>query len=126
MTPDELRNRLAAFAHAVARFCRPLLTRVDARNTLLQLESASSSAAANYRAAGRARSRREFIAKLGLAREEADEAVFWLDHLVESGIIAAEDVSSLRREARELLLILSKSYSTARTRLETATRKRRG
>jgi len=69
---------------------------------------------ANYRAACRARSRREFIAKLGIVEEEADETLFWLDILKESGLVTEERVSALRREADQLLAITVASIRTAR------------
>jgi four helix bundle protein len=104
------------YAQDTARFCRPLLRQLDTRDTALQLKRAATSAAANHRAAGRARSRREFVAKLGLAQEEADEAVFWIEHLVGSDAVPAE-VGPLLAEGRELLSILTRSYTTARDRV---------
>ena len=114
MTPQQLRARLARQAQAVSRFCRPLLRSIDTRDLALQLRAASASAACNHRAAGRARSRREFVAKLGVAQEEADEAVFWLEHLVGCEAVSASDVSALLTESRELSAILTRSYTTAR------------
>ena len=70
--------------------------------------------AANYRAAGRARSRAEFVAKLGVVVEEADETVFWLEMLEESGLVSASKLANLRQEGEELLLIFSASRRTAR------------
>jgi hypothetical protein len=60
------------------------------------------------------RSRREFIAKLGIAVEEADESVFWLELLADTGMGPGGDQVMLRREAEELLKILARSYRTAR------------
>jgi len=119
MTPAQLRTRLASCAQRTSAFCRPLLRRIDTRDTALQLKAASSSAAANHRAAGRARSRREFVAKLGIAQEEMDETVFWLEHLVGSGEVESHDAESLLAEARELAAILTASFTTARSRLAT-------
>jgi four helix bundle protein len=116
MTPAELRDRLAVFAQEVARFGRPLLHATDTREAALQLKAASSSAAANHRAAGKARTRREFVAKLGIAREEADEAVFWIEHLVGSDAVSAPAAASILREGKELASILAASYRTAASR----------
>lgn len=124
MRPDELRDRLALFAQEVARFSRPLLGSPDTRDAVLQLRSASASAAANHRSAGKARSRREFVAKLGVAREEADEAVFWLEHLIGSEAIPASAVFAILREAKELAAILAASYRTAAARAHLSTMKR--
>ena len=72
---------------------------------------------ANYRAACRGRSRREFVAKLGVAVEEVDETVFWLDLVERVGIARPENVRPPRLEAGELLAILSKSLKTAKENL---------
>lgn len=75
---------------------------------------AGTSVAANYRAAGRGRSRAEFAAKMGTVVEEADETVFWLELLIETGILPQSRLESLLPEANELLAIFSASHSTAR------------
>ena len=64
-----------------------------------------TSVGANYRAACRARSRAEFIAKLGIVLEEADETVFWLELLLEGGIVKHEKLDALLKEAQELTSI---------------------
>jgi four helix bundle protein len=70
---------------------------------------------ANYRAAGRARSKAEFISKLGVVIEEADETVFWLEFLADTGIVQAPKLRELINEVNQLLLIFSASRSTAKT-----------
>ena len=70
--------------------------------------------AANYRAARRARSRKEFLAKMGIVEEEADESSFWLDLLVDAGIIDTTKVDHLRSEANQLVAITIASIRTAR------------
>jgi len=69
--------------------------------------------AANYRSACRCRSRADFISKIGITLEEADETVFWLELLVESGTVKQERLSELLNEANELVRIFSASRSTA-------------
>jgi four helix bundle protein len=81
----------------------------------VQLIDAATSVAANYRAACRARSRAEFIAKIGLVREEADEAHGWLCMLVNIGAVK-ESAAPHIKEANELTAIFSASYLTARRR----------
>jgi four helix bundle protein len=71
--------------------------------------------AANYRAVGRARSKAEFIAKLGIVIEEADETVFWPELLAESGIVKPEKLREMLNEATEPLSIFSASGKTARS-----------
>ena len=80
-----------------------------------QILRSGTSMAANYRATCRARSRAELLAKLGIVVEEADETVFWLEILEETGILTQECVSELHREATELLAIFAASQVTART-----------
>jgi four helix bundle protein len=70
--------------------------------------------AANYRAVCRARSKAEFISKIGIVVEEADETIFWLDLLVETGVVKADKMESLPTEANELLAIFAASQRTAR------------
>ena len=73
-----------------------------------------TSVAANYRAACRARSRAEFIAKMGTVEEEADESLFWLELVVDSKLAAPTRVEKLLREADELTAIFVSSIKTAK------------
>lgn len=79
-----------------------------------QLAKAASSAAANYRAAQRARSRAEFISKLSISLEELDESAFWLEFLPDTRLVPSEEVESLVQEANELAAIVVASRRTAR------------
>jgi four helix bundle protein len=75
-----------------------------------------TSVAVNYRALGRARSKSEFIAKMGVVVEEADETVFWLELLVEADIVPETRLGDLLKEANELLAIFAASQTTAKRR----------
>jgi four helix bundle protein len=77
--------------------------------------------AANYRAALRARSRKEFIAKIGLVVEEADESLFWLEFALRIKALEGPGVERLRKEADELVAIFSATRKTAETRLRATT-----
>ena len=79
-----------------------------------QLLRSATSVAANYRAACRARSKAEFIAKLSIVVEEADEVLFWLELISESGISKIDD--ALFREGKEILFIMSASRKSAKGR----------
>jgi len=79
-----------------------------------QILRSATSVAANYRAVGRARSKAEFVAKLGVVIEEPDETVFWLELLAESGIVKPEKLRDLLAEANQLLAIFSAARSTAK------------
>jgi four helix bundle protein len=79
-----------------------------------QLLRSAASASANYRAACRARSRAEFVAKLGIVEEELDESLHWLDLIGESKLVRSERLAELVQEGDELLAIVIASIRTAR------------
>ena len=85
---------------------------VEGRVIAGQLIRSSSSIGANYRAACRARSRREFAAKIGIVLEEADESVFWFELAAESGVAKIEAISPLLKEASELVAIVAATKLT--------------
>ena len=84
----------------------------------------ATSMAMNYRAANRARTRREFIAKLGIVVEEADETVGWLELIVRSDLASGDELEWLLKEARELVAIFAASYRTAKANHTETTRDR--
>ena len=86
----------------------------------LQLLRCGTSVGANYRAASRARSRREFMAKLGIVEEEADEACFWLDLGGRCGLFDPARALALREEATQILAMTIASIRTARMARTTA------
>ena len=88
--PEQLRDRTKAFALDVIRLFRSLPYRTDTQVLGKQLLRCGTSVAANYRAVCRARSKPEFVARMGIVAEEADETILWLDLLVESGIVRKE------------------------------------
>lgn len=83
-----------------------------------QLLRSGTSVAANYRATGRARSRAEFAAKMGVVVEEIDETVFWIEMLADSGVVKRARLEDLLKEARELLAIFAASQRTAKRKPE--------
>jgi four helix bundle protein len=111
---EELRLRTKRFALRVIRLVRALPRNTEGYVIGRQLLRSGTSAAANYRAAGRARSKAEFIARMGVVVEEADETVFWLDLLKEAGTIPAQRLEDLMNEAHQLLAIFAASQETAR------------
>src|SRR6202142_190471 len=111
---EELRNRTKRFALRIIRLFRRLPRTAEAQLLGKQLLRSGTSVGANYRAAGRARSKAEFISKIGIVVEEADEAVFWIECLIESGIVKPELLSELISEANELIAIFAASQKTAR------------
>jgi four helix bundle protein len=116
MQPTDLRARTKRFALETLRFLRQLPKSDEARVLGNQLLRSSTSIAANYRAAGRGRTKTEFIAKLGVVIEEADETMMWLELLSEAGVAPEPQVRPLLSEADQLLRIFVASRQTARRR----------
>lgn len=81
-----------------------------------QLMRASTSVGANYRAACRARSDADFINKLGIVEEETDESMYWMEIIIESDLLPESRISSLKKEANEILSIIIASRKTASNR----------
>jgi len=79
-----------------------------------QLLRSATSVGANYRAACRAKSQADFISKMGIVEEEADESIYWMEMLTESGKIRTESIKNLIKEANELVAITVASMNTAR------------
>ncbi len=112
--PEELRDRTKAFALRIIRLYRSMPYRTDIQVLGKQLLRCGTSVAANYRAVCRARSKPEFIARIGIVAEEADESVLWLELLNESGITKPELTEDLLKQAKELTAILTASQQTAK------------
>jgi four helix bundle protein len=114
MTPEQLKERTKAFALRVIRLSRSLPNSRDAQIIGAQLLRSGTSVGANYRAVCRSRSKADFIAKLGVVIEEADESAYWLELLIETGVIKKEKLTSLLSEAHELTAIFNAARNTVR------------
>lgn len=114
MDEKELKARTKAFALRVIKLVQALPQNMTAGVLGKQLLRSATSVAANYRAACRARSQAEFVAKLSIVVEEADESLFWLELLGESGLVDAVRLQDLQKEADELTAIFVVSRATAR------------
>jgi four helix bundle protein len=117
--PLEMRERTLQFAELVVQACRTIPRNLEGRHVSDQLFRSATSVAANYRAARRARSRREFIAKIGLVIEEADESLFWLESAMRINLLPSPKGEAVRKEADELIAILYSTRQTAMERLST-------
>jgi four helix bundle protein len=117
MNEREMIARTKHFALRIMKLVEALPKTIQGRAIGNQIMRSGTSVAANYRAACRARSKLEFIAKLGTVEEEADETVFWLELIVEGGLLSANQVDSLAAEASELVAITAASKKTASARL---------
>ena len=116
VTQRDLRDRTKVFALDAIQLVEGLPRTRTGDVIGRQLLRSSTSVAANYRSACRARSRREFIAKMGIVLEEADESLFWLEVVEERDMGRSEGVRLLRAEADELVAIVVSSIQTARGR----------
>jgi four helix bundle protein len=105
------------FAVAVFRFCRTLPGTDESRDVVRQLRKASSSVAANCRAAKRSQSDGVFVSKTAVVIEEADESGFWLEFLVEIDLAKRESVRALLRESSELVAIFTASRKSTLARM---------
>jgi four helix bundle protein len=114
MTPEQLRARTKKFAVDAIRLAKGIPRNPINDEIASQLTDAASSTASAYRAACRARSRADFIYKLGNAIEEVDESALWLEILAETGILPGVATAPLWSEADELTRILVRSRETAR------------
>jgi four helix bundle protein len=111
---EVLRERTKEFAIRIVRLFRALPRSAEAQVMGKQLLRCGTSVAANYRAVCRARSRAEFIARLGVVAEEADESVLWIELLEKTGVLSSKRLQEISKEARELTAIFSASLRTAR------------
>ena len=113
MTEIELKNRTKQFALRALKLLAALPNTTEGRVLGRQLARSATSVGANYRAACRGRSKAEFIAKLGIVEEEADESAYWMELIVEGGLLLKNKVDSLRQEACELTAIIAASRLSA-------------
>jgi four helix bundle protein len=117
VTADELKLRTKQFALRVIRLVGALPKTIEGRAIANQLVRCGTSVVANYRAACRARSRIEFVAKMGVVLEEADETQLWLELIIESKLLSLKRVQPLLVEANELVAIFVVSGKSASTNL---------
>ena len=113
MTPDYLKNRTKQFGLAVIRLVESLPKSLTAGVIGKQILRSATSMGANYRAVCRARSKADFVAKLGIVEEEIDESGYWLELLVEANLVKQSLVVRLLKEVNELTAIVVASRKTA-------------
>ena len=110
----DLKSRTKTFAIRIVRLYRSLPRATDAQVLGKQLLRSGTSVAANYRAACRSRSKAEFISKMSIVLEEADETAFWLELMAETDTVDGERTKSLLKETNELVAIFGASIRTAK------------
>jgi four helix bundle protein len=117
MNKLELQARTRQFGLRTIRLIDSLPRRKSAGVIGRQLLRSATSVGANYRSACRGRSRADFLSKLGIAIEEADESLYWMEMLVESGLVSKQQMLGLIDEANQLVAILTASSKTAKSNL---------
>jgi four helix bundle protein len=126
MNAGDLKKRTKQFALRVLKLVAALPNTVAGRAIGGQLVRSGTSVGSNYRAACRGRSRAEFVAKLGVVEEEADESAYWMEMIIDGELLKQKQVEPLLNEANELAKIMAKSRISASTALtKTVVRKSR-
>jgi four helix bundle protein len=111
---DEFRDRTKSFALRIIKLVHSLPKTEGAKAIGRQLLRSGCSVGANFRAATRARSKAEFYSKLCIVVEEADESAFWMELLIESGIVSEKKLQSLYNESIEITKIMAVSRKTTK------------
>ena len=123
MDPAELRLRTKKMALRIIKAVQSLPRDLVADVLGRQLLRSGTSVGANYRAVCRAKSKADFVSKLKIVEEECDEALYWMELLIEAGLVKASRLQSLMKEANEILAIVVSSTKTARSSSERVNRK---
>ena len=118
MTPEELKKRTKQFGLRCIVVVEALPNTRTGDVIGRQLLRSATSVGANYRSACRGRSKPDFISKVGIAIEETDEALYWLELIVEAKLLPARQLTSLIKEADEIVAILTASSKTAKHHLQ--------
>src|SRR5437667_1713187 len=114
MSEPDLKKRTKTFALWILKLVDALPKTTAGRTLASQVVRSDTSIAANYRAACRAKSPADFIAKMGIVEEEADETLFWLELLEESELVTVAKLAAIKQETNELIAITVASIKTAR------------
>lgn len=112
MNSEEMKKRTKKFGLRTIRMCESLPDTPVARVIRNQILRSGTSVGANYRAACRAKSKADFISKMGTVEEETDESMYWMELIVEAGLMEEKLISELHKEADEILSIVIASIKT--------------
>jgi four helix bundle protein len=122
MNSEDLKQRTKQFALRILKLVAALPNTVQGRTIGGQLVRAGTAVGANYRATCRSRSKAEFVARIGVVEEEADESAYWMELIVEGELLKAEQVARLLNEANELAKIMASSRISASTTVSNSTK----
>lgn len=117
MQAKDLQNRTKSFSLKILDLVEKLPNTISGRAIANQIVRSGTSVAANYRAVCRARSDREFIAKMTIVTEESDETLFWLEIIEAKDFVNQEYLSPIRKEANELTAIFVSSLKSIKLRI---------
>lgn len=120
MNPEEMKARTRAFALRIIRLAESLPNTPTANVIRNQMLRCGPSVGANHRAACRAKSRPDFISKMGTVEEEADETMYWIELLIDAGLVERDRVLDLLDEANQILSMTVSSICTARMPKQTS------
>ncbi|HEX9422532.1 MAG TPA: four helix bundle protein [Pyrinomonadaceae bacterium] len=109
-----MKARTRCFALRIIRLAESLPDTSTAKVIRHQMIRCGSSVGANYRAACRARSKPDFVSKMGIVEEEADETIYWMELLIDAGIVKQSRMAELLDEADQILSIVISSIKTAK------------
>lgn len=112
--PRDLKQRTREFALRVIRMVRALPRTQEGAVLGKQVLRSATSVGANYRSAQRGKSKADFIAKLAIAEEEADETCYWLELIIEAELLSKDRMEPLLAEAKEITAILTAAGKTAK------------
>ena len=112
----DLKDRTFEFSLRVMRLAESLPETRSGRTIANQIVRSGTSVGANYRAAKRAKSGKDFVSKMGTVEEECDETIYWMELAIAAGCVSEDKVSDLLKEANELLAITVASIRTAKER----------
>lgn len=118
MNSEELKTRTKKFALRIVKLVKSLPKTSEGKIFGNQLLRCGTSVGANYRAACRARSRAEFISKIGIVIEETDESMFWMELIIEADLMKKNLIEPLLQEAKEILAIMISSSNSARKNIK--------
>ncbi len=122
MNSEDLKRRTKQFALRILKLVAALPNTVQGRTIGGQLVRAGTAVGANYRATCRSRSKAEFVARIGVVEEEADESAYWMELIVEGELLKQEQVDPLLNEANELAKIMASSRISASATLTHSTK----
>lgn len=120
MNSEDLKKRLKVFALRVVKLTESLPNNVTGKTLGNQIIRSGTSPGANYRAACLGKSDKDFLNKLKMVEEELDETLYWLELIVESGLVKANLLDDLIRENQELFKIIASSITTMKKKLNSA------